>query len=156
MDAGTVIFWAYFGFNGGILGVIAYLTFMTKRSKNWPTTSGQVKSSRISYDSGSDKTSGTPYVLYAFEVNGKKYKSSVINPGDVTLADNDAAARVVARYPTGTNVIVHYNPQNPEDAFLEPFSPASARVWWSVLIGGDVLITFAVIVYIIFKAFQGG
>lgn len=156
MDAGTVIFWAYFIFNGSLLAVIAYLTYMTRRSQNWPAAAGRVKSSRISYDSSSDKTSGTPYVVYTFEVNGKKYQGSTINPGDVTLGDNDAAARVVARYPAGTDVAVYYNPQNPADHFLEPFSADSARVWWSVLMGGDVLITLGVVIYLLSRAFSGG
>ena len=156
MNTGTLIFWAYFGLNGIVLAAIAYLWFMTNRSKNWPTVPGKVKSSRISYNSSTNKTNGTPYVLYTFEVKGKKYQGSVINPGDLTLAGNTAAAKVVARYPAGADVAVYYNPQKPEDHFLEPFSSASARVWWALLIGGNVLITLCVIVYFVLKPFLAG
>jgi hypothetical protein len=152
MSETTIIILAYVGFNGIILGSMLYKRIMTKRAKDWPSAPGRVKSSRISYESSTEKTNGMPYVVYVYEVNGRKYEGSVIVPGDLTIAGNDYAAKIVARYPAGTNVSVYYNPSNPEDAFLERYSSSDAGDW-PLLIGGNVLITIGVIVYKLVSAF---
>jgi len=146
MNANSIILIAYLGFNGLMLGMIAYKRYMTIRTRDWPSVTGKVKSSRVSFESGAEKVNGTPWVVYVYEVNGKKRQNSVIVPGDVTLAGNDYAEKIVARYPAGSEVTVYYNPNKPDDAFLEKFSARDSGEW-SVLIGGDVLITIGVIAY---------
>jgi len=106
----------------------------------------------VSFKSSRSKVNGLPYVLYEFEVNGKKYKGSVITPGDMTLAGNASAEKVVARYPAGADVQVYYNPNDPNKHFLEKNTSADSGEWGAV-IGGNAFITIGVLVYIVVKLF---
>ncbi len=154
VSANSIIFLVYLGFNGLILGSMIYKQSMTNRTTDWPSTPGKVKSSRVSFQSSTHRVNGVPWVVYSYEVNGKKYKGSVIVPGDVTLAGNDYAEKIVARYPASSDVTVYYNPNNPEDAFLERYSSLDAGEW-TALIGGNVLITIGVVAYMALKPLLG-
>ena len=146
MNANAYIVIAFVGFNSLLVGGMLYKRFMTNRTKDWPSVMGKVKSSRVSFESSTEKVNGTPWVVYVYEIHGKKYQNSVIVPGDLTLAGNDYAEKVVARYPAGTEVNVYYNPSKPADSFLERYS-ASDSGERSLLIGGNALLVIGTIVY---------
>jgi len=154
MNATTIIFLAYLGFNGLILGSMIYRRIMTNRTKDWPSTPGKVKSSRVSSQTSTRQANGIPRVNYSYEVDGKKYKNGVIVPGDMMLAGNEYAEKIVARYPAGSDVTVFYNPNRPEDAFLERYSSSDTGEW-PVLVGGNVLITIGVVLYVVLKPLLG-
>lgn len=112
---------------------IIFLTiiFFTRRKmatvSKWPSTMGNVVKSRIDRRSSSDGTTDYPVVHYSYQVDGQPYQGSKIAPG--MEVGGTGAGKVVARYPSGAQVMVFYNPQNPSDAVLETKAPAQWLMW---------------------------
>ena len=70
-------------------------------------------------------------VEYAFNVEGREYHSTRLSFGAVESTPKGPAEDKAARYPEGSQVMVHYDPQNPPNAVLEP---KVARNWLGWLI----------------------
>ncbi len=88
---------------------------------NWPTTTGVIIGSKVgtSTTGGGSvprSTQSVAIVEFEYEVNGTEYYSPVVNILGVGHEDPSA---VVARYPVGAEVTVHYDPDNPAEATLE-------------------------------------
>jgi hypothetical protein len=130
-----------------MFGIIIYLRIAASAVKNWASVPGKVTTSRVSYESSADKTGGTPFVTYVYEVDGKIYKEGSISPSILTLSDKTNAEKVVARYPRGSVVTVYYNPKNPSQAVLEKNSQAQIGGVYGVLVLGNLLIPFAVFLF---------
>ncbi len=63
-----------------------------------------------------------PLVVYEYEVNGIKYVSNRVRAQDQhgpTLGGSLYSDQLLKRYPKGTTITVHYNPQNPKESALE-------------------------------------
>ena len=93
-------------------------------SSAWPTVQGRIIESRLiestSTDSdGSTSTSYRPTFRYTYEAGGKQYQGDRLNRGMSMAYDRGTALKIMARYPTGVNVMVHYNPSTPAEAALE-------------------------------------
>jgi len=92
--------------------------------------------SHYSHDSdGSSSTNYNPQVTYQYTVNNQVFTGGRLGFGAVSY-DYGTASRKLSPYPPGAPVIVHYNPQNPMDAVLEPKATGS---WLIILIA--VIIT---------------
>lgn len=126
-------------FNGLMVGLMVYQKVVSDAARGWPTVTGRVVSSRVSRGADRSEADSTPWVTYAYEVGGRSYKSSILTRGDITLAGDEHAQRVVARYPKGAEVTVTYNPNNPEDAFLESFSASRSGLWGALVLGNLVV-----------------
>lgn len=96
-------------------------------AKSWPTAEGTVisayteerRSSKIG-DTRRDLDMSKDVVVYRYTVNNKDYKGArigVFTDWSVTAGLRPDRLR---RYPEGATPLVHYNPQNPERAVLEP------------------------------------
>lgn len=111
-----------------LVGVVfAIIGFVSRRraalSQSWPTVSGEVLTSTIvqhhSTDSdGSSSTSFEPLVEYRYTVIGSEMIGKKIAFG-ANQFDFGTAQRIIGRYPTGSAVQVHYNPDKPTEAVLE-------------------------------------
>ena len=81
-------------------------------SKSWPDVKGTIISSEMKrYEGGAYEYR----IQYSFEVLGKEYTSNSINaaPGWVNSGNIKALVeKKVARYPTGSEVSVYYNPES--------------------------------------------
>lgn len=101
-----------------IWGVKSFLA--ARNSTNWPTVMGVVKSSNLARKDGH----GSGYradILYEYTVNGVLYSSDeVFYQGSSTYGRASEARKTLNRYPAGRQVVVHYRPENPEIAVLEP------------------------------------
>ena len=84
-------------------------------SANWPTTQGTVIRSQAWFD-GEDYQAG---IVYRYSVGGKYYQSARVGFA-VASSTEERAKDVVARYPLGAKVLVHYDADRPEEALLEP------------------------------------
>ena len=126
-NAGLTVFAACFG-------LLALLFFFvsrrqTRQATNWPFVRGRIESStvetlRTTVD-GRSRTTFAPAVEYAYEVNGVRYRSRQINLALKISGTQGYAEGVVARYPEGSEIDVHYDPANPSSAALEnPTGPA--------------------------------
>lgn len=131
-----------------LLGVIFLVVMFTSRkkaneAKAWPTIAGTVTSSEIrvhqDYDTDSHTTSTNyePVVQYSYNVVGTPCQASRIAFGANQFDRNTAQAKI-NRYPAGSTVTVHYDPNDPSKAVLET-EAAGSKVF--MIVG----IVFAVI-----------
>ena len=104
-----------------VIGLVA--AKRAKTAQSWPVIPGSVLNSTVveheSTDSeGSSSVSYEPKVEYQYNVMGQTYNAKRIAFG-ANRFDYRKAAEIAARYPVGTQVNVHYNPDKVQDATLE-------------------------------------
>jgi len=119
-------------FAGAIFVIVGYLVAyvmglplieQAKASSKWPTTSGLVLKSKVSSHRSNNSSSSTysAKVSYQYQVEGKKFESEMVwFGGDVSTSNKSMVRETVKKYPVDQKVIVHYNPEDPEIAVLEP------------------------------------
>jgi hypothetical protein len=92
-----------------------------RASADWPNTRGQIVSSTVSHSTDSEGgDSYTPEVEYTYLVNDLEYGDDTIKFGETSYNSRRNAQEVADRYPAGQSVAVYYDPDNPEEAVLEP------------------------------------
>ena len=98
----------------------------TRAARNWPSSPGTVLSSRVeghrelvARGGGQTTTVWSPVVEYSFKVGQRTYHGSRIAFGPEVAAGRGLAEAIVARYPEGSAITVHYDPSNPAHATLE-------------------------------------
>ena len=123
----------------GILAGLAFFFFLTGElrsiweCRNWPTVPGVIVSSkvvetdRLETNTLPDRKGMTsrfvylPTITYNYTVEGTEYRSSQVflwmDAED--FHQPDTAGEIVARYPVGKEVTVHYEPGNIGEAVLE-------------------------------------
>lgn len=125
----SVWLWLALLFGGLGLGLLLFARNARRKAQaslSWPTVPGTVSVSDVKYDvstSGSGDNefqteTFTPVVKYQYSVQGVEHTGSRIAFGAMNQSQN-AAHAVVARYPVGASVTVHYNPEKPGEAVLE-------------------------------------
>jgi hypothetical protein len=110
-------------------GLAALLFFfgarrMSRQAASWPSVRGQIVNSAV--ESYREQTKGTstttfyrPAVEFAYQVRGREYRGTQIKLGLTVDGSRAYAEKVVAKYPGGGAVDVHYDPANPSNAALE-------------------------------------
>jgi hypothetical protein len=121
------------------LFAIAYVRIM-RQAAGWPVAPGRIVASGVeSYldwhrensETGPPRRYYKPSVVYRYEVHGHKYQGDRVSTGLKISATIPALAdRVARRYPIGTAVDVHYNPEDPGESVLEPHTRASYFLWF--------------------------
>jgi hypothetical protein len=91
------------------------------------TTIGSVTRSEVTVENDGDGPSYAPRIAYAYSVAGKKYEGSRYRYGQIA-GRGDAVRGIVASLPVGSEVVVHYSPNDPSEAILR-----------SGLEGGDLI-----------------
>jgi hypothetical protein len=113
-------------------------------STTWPSVSGQVVESDVSYWNDEDGNYYRPEVTFAYAVDGREYEAARINfSSDQSYDSTDDAWEVANRYPTGETVSVYYDPAEPETAVLEPGATTGSYLLLAV---GAVLILVALLI----------
>ena len=100
---------------------------LARQAASWPQVEGRVvRSETESFLSRSGQTHGPrvrlyePVIEYAYRVEGREYHSAQLSFGGELASGNRAGAdETVARYPVGSAVQVHYDPQNPSQAVID-------------------------------------
>lgn len=116
-----------------------------KHAHAWPTTLAAVIYSQVASQNyrdrkGRGRTRYVPAIAYEYVVGGKTYRSARLRFGSAAEADAAVAARVVARFPVGAGIEIHYDPKNPAEATIEA-DPENLRL---ALVGGVALAVLAV------------
>jgi hypothetical protein len=111
-----------------LIGVVLLVLALVSRrkadaSQKWPVVGGRVITASLLEHSSSDpedysSTMYEPAVEYEFPAGGETVKGRRIAFG-ANRFDRGRAQRILDRYPPGSLVNVHYNPQNPHEAVLE-------------------------------------
>lgn len=135
---GSICF-SEFIFTAILLGIILASQLAASKAKNWLSTTGTILMSTLEARRGSKgHYVNYPVVVYHYRVGGASYESRKVSPG--MEWGGTGAGKVVERYPTGSQVTVYYNPENPTEALLERKAP-SAMIWlWIVLVVVNVFL----------------
>jgi len=89
--------------------------------RSWPTAEGKVTSAKLTSHHSSGRHGGTSYsaqVVCTYLVAGQPYAGTRLAFGQMS-ASAGYAHGVLARYPVGGKVTVHYSPADPGQAVLE-------------------------------------
>jgi hypothetical protein len=99
-----------------------------KRGQEWPIAEGMVISSEFGRNENGVWTAD---VWYSYRVCGEEFESSVVNAdSEMNAGYTDKYARArTEKYPEGSPVLVHYNPDDPQMAFLETKGSRFSDVW---------------------------
>jgi hypothetical protein len=127
------------------LAIAAWTIRAARVRRGWPSVRGAITGGRIRR-----KTSGVgdeetvtfvPVVEFQYEIGSKTYTAS--GPGfiETGYGSPSRAEKVLARYPIGAAVEVHYNPAKPAEAFLE----SSNTPAWIMLGVGLAILAVAVV-----------
>lgn len=85
-----------------------------------------------------------PRVEYSFSVGGKTYTGRRINVLDSKSSSLESEAlKVLAAYPLNATVNVYYNPEEPEDAFLEN-DPGKRMIDWGTWFAAIILLVIGI------------
>ena len=85
------------------------------------TTTGTVVKSEIGTTLSGTQGSSIqfPEVTYQYTVNGQTYFNNKVSQTMVRSLFGSVVQQTLNRYPVGSTVTVHYNADNPQDAYLE-------------------------------------
>ena len=90
-------------------------------SKNWPKTNGTVTLSEVNSWLKDGKSQYEVRINYTYEVDGKKYNGSKVNPSGSYSGGNITKAKELAdKFPASKTVDVYYDPELPDSAALKP------------------------------------
>jgi len=111
-----------------ILVGVLLLLFVTRQwvigysSHNWQTVQGQITTSKaIPCSRKYHRFGSQASIVYKYSVNGVSYSSNNITfalDSLTTFCGN--AEKIMTRYPLGKDVLVYYDPKNPEKSVLRP------------------------------------
>jgi hypothetical protein len=119
-----------FGVIAIAIGAALYVTqfrqgLRANASKLWPVSPGTVVASAME-KSPEGRWRYRAAVQYRYRVRGKDYQS-----GRIFWGGNEGRQRhmalVIAAYPQGAKVSVHYDPQNPAEAVIDPAQNVGSR-----------------------------
>ncbi len=137
-----------------ILGLVFFLFGMVnnnraKKALTWPTTTGTVLTSGVtshtSTSNGIRNTTYEPEVSYQYSLMGQVYNGKRIRFG-ANRMKQDEAYEVAGRYPVGSQVNVHYNPDKVTESALETVAQGSTVF----IVLGAIMMVFGVIAFFIF------
>jgi hypothetical protein len=119
-----------FGVIAFAIGVVLYVVqfrqgLKADASKKWPTSSATIIASALER-SPENKWRYRASVQYRYRVGGKEHQAERIFWGGNEGRQKHMAS-VVASYPAGCKVPVHYNPQNPAEVVIDPVQHTGSR-----------------------------
>jgi len=108
-----------------VAGAAAFAGFFVRpaikilQAKDWNQTPCVVISSEVRSHDSEDGTTYSVNILYAYEVNGKEYKSNRYRFMGGSSSGYKGKAAIVRRHPPGTETVCFVNPNDPTEAVLE-------------------------------------
>ncbi len=130
------------------LGTQVYLE--ARASVTWPTTDGVIAESKLLIGSGRGGGEGTykAVIKYDYTVAGAAYRGDRVwvdvplkVPDQPVQSNQQIAEAQLAKYPLGSHVPVHYDPETPDRAVLE-INPTGGLSW---LLFGLAFILFGLV-----------
>jgi hypothetical protein len=104
-----------------------------RASTKWPAVPGRVTESHLTTSHDRHGTTYGAHVEYTYTVEGREHRGSTVWFGEDRTSDRSAAQKTLALFPTGKEVRVFYQPDEPDTSVLEPGTYPSSYV---VLAGG--------------------
>jgi len=107
------------------------------RASRWPTVPGRIVSARLEDGPLMGRpipvASHRAIVTYSYEVAGAERVSNRVFFDDQLFRTGDDARDRVRKYEPGSAVQVYYDPQNPSNAVLEPYTGSFDTAKWIAL-----------------------
>lgn len=135
---------------GGILQILCFLRILykTERSKQWPTTSGEILSSTLldfGWDGENTNKVYKAAIKYCYQIAGVIYCSKKIYYGDwISIGFSSYMKKIVKEYSIGVKCTVHYNPQKPQESVLKVILAFPA---YCILVGGLLFVGIGLYLY---------
>ncbi len=92
-----------------------FIIAKTRKMRRWPVVEGAIEQSAPT----SEANDLLPHILFSYTVGTHTYQRALEFPGG-TNPSPELATSYVRKYPVGAKVPVHYNPNQPDQATLEP------------------------------------
>lgn len=112
-----------------LLGLSAIVFYFGLRSimkardaLHWPQVAGEITRSEVRMSRSYNPEDNTTYhalIDYVYVVEGKRYEGDKLRPQFGATGRKTSAEDNAARYPEGAQVLVHVNPDDPTEAYLE-------------------------------------
>jgi hypothetical protein len=147
-------------FVGAVIAILALGMFIPARrarardqiQQAWPTAKGTVMSSEIISQPPMVTPSGKSIqqydvsVKYQFRSGGQLHFGSAVSSPRYLYTKSEAD-RIAARYPAGEPVIVHHNPEDTRECYLEVHTTAkNYRLSIFLMIIGGIIILYGLLV----------
>ena len=138
-----------------LLAVFGHQVIQAVRSSSWPTVEGMVTESTVVQSTGKrNRKTDVPQITYRYSVDGIEYVGTRFYFGSQYPESWTTGAKwttdtkeYIARYPPGTLLRVHYDPEDAATSVIEAGlkSPAVLPVAFSIVVfvGGIVLVVVA-------------
>lgn len=123
----------YLGIFVGVIGLVAGLLMArahrrararSSAAQHWRSAPGKVIETGIGVQSGHTSSGGytyfSPWIRYSYVIGGEERHGERIRFGNLTARTRGGAAAMLAPYPAGAAIIVHYDPDAPGESVLEP------------------------------------
>lgn len=121
----AVVGWLLAGVGACLLVAVGWLLLQARRSVAWPSTTGRVVEAKREETASGSRDHGGRWRLaltYEYTVNGQRHEGHRVAFGDRIFPGRSRQAEVdelVARYPRGQEVTVHYDPRDPSRCALQ-------------------------------------
>lgn len=101
----------------GVLLLYQHIRYSHKE-ENWPSVEGVVVSSVVNKQLNNLTYHYKPFIKYTYVVGNEQYDGTYYQAISNGYLDEESALKIIKPYPEGTKVIVHYNPNNPDESVL--------------------------------------
>jgi hypothetical protein len=130
----------------GIIFIVhfTYIFILSKRSKKWKITDGEIISSKMQESNFDDGAIYKAVIQYKYTIGEKEYFSNRMFYGDYIGKNfSKSIQTLVSKYTKGTTVLVYYNPQHPNKSVLEP---GIHLVIYRELLAGILLLLLSIVI----------
>jgi hypothetical protein len=97
----------------------------------WPSVEGRIVAHSELEESFDRRPYGTAHVTYEYAVDGATHRGTLARDAK-PLAD---VKDMLARYPVGATIAVHYCPEDPQDSFIEARAGGNTVVRFGLAVG---------------------
>jgi hypothetical protein len=109
-------------------------------ARNWDRVEGVITASEVEQPAShvsDDLNDATPIIRYRYQAGGQDIEGDQVRIGGLPLTTRVLAGRLIARYPVGAHVDIYVDPDNPQNALLEPAAAdnIAAQLAFAVVFG---------------------
>lgn len=112
----------------------------------WSQASGQVTACEVDSETDDSGTNYFPRIRYAYEVDGRSYQGGEYAIDPTGWSSKERVEEVIAKYPKGSSITVHYSPSTPKASVLHPGMP-----WLVISVFLIGMLTFGGFAYLIWR-----
>jgi hypothetical protein len=129
---------------GAGIGQYVQTRRLAHESERWPSAAGTITLSAVAVgtretEKGRSYNVYSAEIGYSYRIGNSEYRGHAVGWGwDAYHGSPESAEAAIAKYPKGANVIVHYDPLDPERAVLDPQAPTgrAAPLVFGLVFGG--------------------